>query len=90
MTGVFSFNCPCGIDQNNPDQPIYTKDEEITIKSGSRVGSKSKDIMDRVIGMLVKPSHNLFSVQITQHLILPPHKRYKRSSKGSDYIASVF
>ena len=95
-SSFFSFNCPCGIDQNNPEQPIYKKDEEIKIKSTkSRVGFKSEE---RVIGMLLKMNLTIyFSVHVTQHIIYPKKfkkkSRFKRSSKGSDYmdyIASVF
>ena len=38
------------MDQNNPDQPIYKKDEEIKIKS--KVGFDSEE--SRVIGMIIK------------------------------------
>ena len=38
------------MDQNNPDQPIYKKDEEIKIKS--KVGFDSEE--SRVIGMTIK------------------------------------
>ena len=47
------------MDQNNPDQPIYKKDEEIKIKS--KVGFDSEE--SRVIGMIIKLrfSHSIFS-----------------------------
>ena len=54
---ILSFKCPCGVDENNPDQNVY--------KIAKKANSKKTEEKERVVGenFILTPFITMYSAQ---------------------------
>ena len=54
---ILSFKCPCGVDENNPDQNVY--------KIAKKANSKKAEEKERVVGenFILTPFITMYSAQ---------------------------
>ena len=75
---ILSFKCPCGVDENNPDQNVY--------KIAKKANSKKAEEKERVVGENFILTHfttmhsaqrKLFIEQCSRRKILVPYFLWK-------------